>query len=79
MGYLYDSSSGSRATLAQKADHIAQWVLEEADIEVEIPSAMASISARKLCMKRYLWTGSICDLAVDGGYGCQSGATVCHQ
>ena len=37
MGYLYGRISGLRDRSVHKADQILQWVLVEADLEVENP------------------------------------------
>ena len=79
MGYLYNSSSLLRAMLAQKSDHISQWVYAEEEFEVEINLAMVSVPERKLHRKRCFFTGSTCALTVAGGNGCQSGANIWHQ
>ena len=52
--------------MVQNSDHILQLVLAEADLEVDRPSAMASIIVRKLHRKRCLWTGSTCAMVLAG-------------
>ena len=76
VGYLYDRSSGSSTISAQKADQIVQWVSAEVDIEVERHLVMAFVIARKLHRKRCLWVGFTYAMALAGGNGCKSGATV---
>ena len=70
MGSLYNRSRGLRDTLAQKADHIIQWVSEEAAVEAEMPLEMAYVAARKLHRKQSCWTGSTFVMAVAGEIRC---------
>ena len=79
MGSLCDKSSGSRATLAQKAEHIFQWLSAESALEVKNLSALASVAVWKLHRKCCCRTWSTCAMAVAGGNRCQSGVAVWRQ
>ena len=67
---LYGRIRWLRDKLVLKADQIVQWVLTEADLEVERISAMASVTARKLHRKLSFWTWSTLAMAVARGSMC---------